>query len=234
MIRSAHRLSGYTIDATDGEAGRVAGFLLDQAAWRIRFVVVRIGAWYSNDLILLDTRDLGPVVNELRVITTTVSKSQILDGPKWGGEESSLGSLIYGHAWGDYFLTPDPAVGRPGWGILASDPPFRSVGGSDRFPLIAARAILSREVAARDGLVGRVVDLLLDDVSWRIPYLAVHLGNERDVALPTDLVKRVDPGGSTVHVGVTAEIVRNCPSFDPRTVTFRRPAAPPALRSTRR
>lgn len=47
-LRSTREVIGYHLEALDGEAGRVADFLLDGAAWTIRYAVVETGGWWSS------------------------------------------------------------------------------------------------------------------------------------------------------------------------------------------
>lgn len=54
MLRSAKKLSGYGIDAGDGEIGRVKDLILDED-WRIRYLVVDTGKWLPGKKVLLST-----------------------------------------------------------------------------------------------------------------------------------------------------------------------------------
>jgi uncharacterized protein YrrD len=47
MLRSANRLMGFSIAATDGELGMVDNLYFDDRQWAIRYVVVDTGGWLS-------------------------------------------------------------------------------------------------------------------------------------------------------------------------------------------
>lgn len=55
-LRSAKSVTGYAIQATDGELGSVRSFLVDDQTWTIRDLVVETGHWYSGKEIKLTTR----------------------------------------------------------------------------------------------------------------------------------------------------------------------------------
>ena len=53
MLRSMKDLNGFTIGATDGDIGKVAGCYFDDASYTVRYVVVDTGGWLSNRKVLL-------------------------------------------------------------------------------------------------------------------------------------------------------------------------------------
>ena len=50
---SAELIARYSIQAIDGEIGRVYDFLIDDVEWQVRYLVVRCGSWlFGKDLLL--------------------------------------------------------------------------------------------------------------------------------------------------------------------------------------
>ena len=71
---------------------------------------------------------------------------------------------------------------------------------------------------ASDGDAGLVEDFLVDDDTWRIPYIVVATGgllarNRFLVAPPW--IDRVSRSERKVHVDLPREIIENSPEFDP-------------------
>ena len=58
-LRSAHKITGYHIHATDGEIGHVEDFILDDASWHIRYVTVDTHNWWPGKKVLISPRS-GP------------------------------------------------------------------------------------------------------------------------------------------------------------------------------
>jgi len=52
-LRSTSAVTGYHIEAGDGEIGHVAGFLVDDAVWAIRYVEVATQNWWPGKKVLI-------------------------------------------------------------------------------------------------------------------------------------------------------------------------------------
>jgi hypothetical protein len=52
-LRSSEAVTGYHVEATDGEIGHVNGFLLDDEAWAIRYIEVATRNWWPGKKVLL-------------------------------------------------------------------------------------------------------------------------------------------------------------------------------------
>jgi hypothetical protein len=55
-LRSASGLTGYEVWATDGEIGRVEGFVMDDASWHLGYLDVKMGDWLHSRSVLVPTR----------------------------------------------------------------------------------------------------------------------------------------------------------------------------------
>ncbi|HEY3443747.1 MAG TPA: PRC-barrel domain-containing protein [Paludibaculum sp.] len=51
-LRSAEAVTGYSIDAADGEIGHVCGFVVDDEAWAIRYIEVATRNWWPGKKVL--------------------------------------------------------------------------------------------------------------------------------------------------------------------------------------
>jgi hypothetical protein len=52
-LRSTGAVSGYHIEAEDGEIGHVAGFLVDDETWAIRYIEVLTRNWWPGKKVLV-------------------------------------------------------------------------------------------------------------------------------------------------------------------------------------
>jgi len=60
-LRSAWDLAGYEVWATDGDIGRVDGFIMDDASWHLGYLDVKAGDWLHNRSVLVPTRWVNSV-----------------------------------------------------------------------------------------------------------------------------------------------------------------------------
>ncbi len=52
-LRSCNAVLGYHLQATDGELGHVAGFLIDDQSWALRYLVINTSDWwFGHDLLI--------------------------------------------------------------------------------------------------------------------------------------------------------------------------------------
>jgi hypothetical protein len=52
-LRSTHEVSCYSIHAIDGEIGHVEDFIIDDDAWKIRYLVVNTSNWLAGKEVLI-------------------------------------------------------------------------------------------------------------------------------------------------------------------------------------
>ena len=80
-----------------------------------------------------------------------------------------------------------------------------------------ASAIKGYTIAASNGRIGTVSDVLFDDVSWRVRWVVVDTGNwfpGRKVLLPLSALGRLDENGSEFAVNLTMQQVKDSPDSD--------------------
>lgn len=55
-MRSTHDVSGYHIQAADGEIGHIEDFIIDDETWAIRYLIVDTQNWLPGKKILVSTQ----------------------------------------------------------------------------------------------------------------------------------------------------------------------------------
>ncbi|MEO5645667.1 MAG: PRC-barrel domain-containing protein [Bacteroidia bacterium] len=96
-LRSTHEVKGYNIHATDGDIGEVEDFIIDDATWKVHFLVVDTGHWFSGKKVLISPDRIKEIDWETGavIIDTTVSHVKISPeyDPKQELTESYTGIL---------------------------------------------------------------------------------------------------------------------------------------------
>jgi uncharacterized protein YrrD len=108
-LRSTNEVSGYHIQATDGDIGHIEDFIVDDDTWTVRYLVINTGNWWPGKEVLVSPKWIERVSwSELNVFVS-LTREAVKQSP--GYTEESL-------------LTRDYEIGlyqhydRPGyWGV---------------------------------------------------------------------------------------------------------------------
>jgi len=84
--------------------------------------------------------------------------------------------------------------------------------------LRSGRGLIGSRVVGSDADIGMVKDLLIDESSWAIRYLAVDTGNwwpAHQVLIAPQWIGEVNWLDSTISINMSRQDVRNAPHYDP-------------------
>jgi hypothetical protein len=82
-LRSMAAMEGYHVEATDGEIGHIENFVIDDADWDIRYLIIDTRNWWFGQHVLMSpfaVRDINWVD---RNVTLNVSRDQVKNSPPW-------------------------------------------------------------------------------------------------------------------------------------------------------
>lgn len=82
-LRSAAKVTGYHIDASDGEIGHVEDFIIDDKTWEIRYMVVDTRNWLPGKKVLIAPRWIERVSWEDSKVYVNLSREAIESGPEY-------------------------------------------------------------------------------------------------------------------------------------------------------
>lgn len=83
-LRSSREVIGYRLEATDGAIGHVRDFLLDEA-WRVRYLVVDTGHWWSGQQVIFRPESVERVSWGERCLHVRLTRQQVRSGPPFTG-----------------------------------------------------------------------------------------------------------------------------------------------------
>lgn len=233
MLRSVRDLIGYSIRATDGDVGRTVDFYFDDERWTVRYLVV---ALETDDEGITETVLLSPMAIDVadfdnRQIVINRTAEQVRNSPP---RETDLPvSREWEEQYADYFRYPYYWTGPGLWGpwgtpMQAAVAPYMSperlarLEARDQPPsgnhLRSAGEVMGYSVEASDGSAGRVEDLLVDDVSWRVHHIMVDTRSwwpGGEVLIPADLVAAIDWPRNEIRFNLSREDIRSRPEFRP-------------------
>ena len=100
-LRSTNEVTGYTIHATDGDIGEVEDFIIEDTTWKINFLVVETGNWFSGKKVLISPQWIKNVKWEEQKVTINHSKDEVKNSPEYDSTQPINDS--YEHALNDYY-----------------------------------------------------------------------------------------------------------------------------------
>jgi uncharacterized protein YrrD len=234
MLFSFEDFRGYAIRAADGDVGSVDDVLFEDTSSVVRYLVVETGSWLFGRRVLLAPAAFGAIDHDPRVLETGLTTAQVKDSPDVDSERPvsrQKEEALHAHyGWAPYWAGA-PAYGglAPYWGgvAMAAPPPpresavEREVAEMQRQQgdphLRSAREVIGYYVAATDGDIGHVEDLLLDDTSWTIRQLVIDTRNwlpGRKVLIEPDRLRSVSWADQHIVLALSRGEVESSPEYD--------------------
>jgi len=82
-LRSVEAVTGYHIHASDGEIGHVEDFLIEDADWSVRYLVVDTKNWWPGKKVLVSSRSTGEIDWTDRLVNLGVDRQRAKDSPAY-------------------------------------------------------------------------------------------------------------------------------------------------------
>lgn len=227
MLRSAHELKNYTLQATDGEIGNCVDFLFDEENWDIHFMVADTGTWLKEEKVLIGPDFLESPDWSSKKLPVDLSRLEIKGAPKISENlDENDGMKIKNPPktiTGPYYRV---ACGFSGVGttglILAQGIQHRDHEKTVQpIPPQFIRSVeetLGFDIETIDGHIGHVSDIIFDDTKWAIRYVVVSTRNflpGRKVLIDVLWVHEIRIKDRKLLVNLSRNDVKNSPEFDP-------------------
>lgn len=213
MLRSIKNLGGYTLQATDGEVGKVREFYFDDQTWTVRYLVADTGNWLVGRLVLLSMASLGNPDWERKLFPVNLRKAQVEKSPPIEADEPVSRQMELDlHS---YYGWP------PYWNASAYIAAARVNAQQDRAGdphLRSTREVIGYHIQATDGEIGHVDDFVVDDEVWVIRYMVVDTRNwlpGKKVLVAPLWTSDIDWASRRVSVDLARDTIKSGPEFDP-------------------
>jgi sporulation protein YlmC with PRC-barrel domain len=106
-LRSTTEIIGYHIQAKDGPIGHLENFLVDDASWGIRYLIIDTKNWWPGKHVLMSPYAVTEISWSQRDVTLDVSRQQVQGSPTW--DPVDIINSDYEHRLHGYY-------GWPGYG----------------------------------------------------------------------------------------------------------------------
>jgi hypothetical protein len=120
-LRSVNELRGYHVQGSDGAIGSVADFIVDDASWEVRYLVVDTSNWWFGKKVLVAPQWVSRISWSERAARIDMPREAIKNSPEWNQLASvtrDYEARLYDHYrrpayWGHATLPNVPDVGLP-------------------------------------------------------------------------------------------------------------------------
>jgi uncharacterized protein YrrD len=231
MLRGIKELFGYSIHAEDADFGKVHDFLIDDGSWDVRYLVVDTRKWLPGRKVLLPPAIITCPEGDEHKLLVSLSKQQIIDSPSLATHEPVSGQhevdLYRYYGWQPYWfegmtagifprpVSPeDEVVVEENIEIARRDKPAGDP------HLRSAKEIIDYNVHASDGEIGDVIDIIVDDATWIVRYIAVDIRNlvkRKHVLIAVPWIKEITWEGSKIRVDLPKDKIKTSPDWDSST-----------------
>jgi hypothetical protein len=222
-LRSTKQLYGDTLRALDGDIGHIEDFYFDDQKWVIRYVVVNTGSWLSGRLVLIAPHvfrnfDLDGVCRGVNLTRLQIERSPSIEThqPISRLDEAAC----YQHyGWPNYW-NGDALWGNYDFPVVELDPAYKpeslSSKESEELHLRSAKAIIGYKIQTEDGILGHVVDFVVDSANWAIRHLVIetsHWYSGKEIVISPEQIDRVSHEEWKVFVKVTRKAILKAPEY---------------------
>ncbi len=236
MLRTLTEIKKCTIVATDGDIGSISDVYLEDEGWTVRYFVVNTGTWLPGRKVLISPMSIRTERSDAGHIAVNLTRDQVRHAPDVDTampvsrqQELEVASH-YGHPsywegpyrWGG---GPFPGYWTEGGGDFASsrvpssvEREIRARQEENKDPhLHSANKLVGYYIAAKDGDIGHVEELVLEERDWAIRYIVVDTRNwlpGRKVVISPSWVDRVSFEDSKLYVDMDRDAIESSPQYE--------------------
>jgi len=234
MIRGTLDLLNLTLGATDGTIGTVKDVYFDEARWAIRYLIVDTGDWLPGRRVLISPFAVRAIEWGRGRVDVGLTRQQVKYSPDIDtqkpisrqNEEAYLSYYGYPYYWGGsdlwgataYPIMPPPiAPELRGQGRPSESLEEKTTAREDSH-LRSALEVIGYGIEAVDDSIGHVEDLLFDEQSWQVRFLAIATRNwlpGKRVLIPPQWIDEMNWADRTARVHVTRAAIKESPPYDP-------------------
>ncbi|WP_249870212.1 PRC-barrel domain-containing protein [Oceanobacillus saliphilus] len=213
MYNYTSRIKKFNIQATDGEMGKIKDLYIDDKDWEIRYAIVDTRKWLLGRKVLLPPSSFTNINEQDELVDVEYDKDAIRNSPPVPENEDlssdQEGTLMDYFGWNTY---KDNALLGPDGRALGTFEQ-RSQGKDNKVPqephmqrkakdgrngsnLRSEDETIGFKVHAKDGKIGKMVDMIYDTEQWVIKYIVVksseNLTEDELYIYRTDQIQTVD------------------------------------------
>jgi hypothetical protein len=225
QFRRVRDVADMTLRAADGDVGHVSDLYFDDRSWVVRYLVAKTGGWLLGRNVLIAPVAVAEIDDADGALRLDLTKDQIERAPpldKVQPLSRDYEEAYYRHfQWAPYWQ-PGPVA----WGSSLPYPETPPVNLDQALPseprershLRSGKEVTGCRIHARDGEIGHLEDLVIDDEDWVVRYVEVDTRNwlpGKRVLVQTGRIARVDWTERIVDMALTRHAIESAPAYNP-------------------
>jgi hypothetical protein len=237
MLCVLSSLNGYAIEAIDGRIGTVSDFLFDDQTWKMRWLVVDAGSWWTGSKVLIHPSAIKGTDYQRQELSVALTAEQVKGSPDILQDQPVSRQIEHNlhsyYGW-DPLWSSDSYFGGNAMASPVLAPPFSAdftdgeaareaaeIGDdADKGDphLRSAAAVDRSHIHATDGEIGHLENLLVDDATWELHYLIIDTKSwwpGQHVLLSPHAVSDISYLEQEIRLNVTCDQVRASPPWEP-------------------
>lgn len=236
MKRSLKELSKYTVETKDGAEGKANDFLFDEKQWIVRYFDADFGSFFNSARILIPKVFLKQPMWEDRLFPIEMTKNDFEKCPK-PDDHLPISRKYEDQLYRHYRLNPYWAT--PHLGVPANLFPPRPINGpSSAIRDVEIGSKLRRKVIkdseadnilrsfkevegyhikAKDGKIGHIEDIIIDDSDWQIIYAVIDTANwlpwSKKVLIGISWIESISYLNKEVNINLKTDTIESMPEY---------------------
>ena len=231
QLRKARDLQRLTIHAVDGEIGKPEELYFDDSTWSVRYLVINTGTWLLGRRVLIAPVVITEIDDSASAIKISLTQEQVRNSPLVDTKKPI--SRQYEEEYYRYYEW------APYWGAGVAVEPYpppprgiaRSLDADDistrdirQTHLRSSNEVRGYNIEARDGEIGHVEELIIDDESWTVAYFEVDTRNwwpGKKVLVSRTWIDDIDWLESKVRINLERRVIQSAPEYNPSDIISR-------------
>jgi len=229
MLHTFKEMTGYAIHAAGDDVGKVKDYYFDDSKWVIRYLIVETGSWLESRKVLLSPMAVTRINHEDKTFSVSINSEQVKHSPSIDTQKPV--SRQYEIEYIDYYGYPAYWEGNALWGVYANpmipanaDAPVilekKNVSSPTQYDhhLRSCEVVIGNSIAALDGDIGHLEEMLIDEDTWAIRYLIINTSNwglGHQVLIAPQWIESIRWPEAKIHVDVTRQTIKDAPVFNP-------------------
>lgn len=228
MLLSLKELAGFSIQAQDGEIGKVSDFYFDDQEWVVRHLIDKTGFGLLGRQTLITPDVIEMIDLDEKQLTISLIREQVENSPSRDEAKPLARDMAKKVPDDNLFrrqVSGDQSGDEASFAIaLTAQPKFVPIKREMRQDLVSdgpnlhsSNDVMGYQISTNNGQLGQIVDMIIDDETWAIQYLVVgskkELDNKRILIAP-EHIDWISWKQKSVSVSLDKEKIQECPNFN--------------------